>query len=408
MIGTRLAMRTIKVFTTLAVLCLLAVGVLLGSLLLEHRFETTLPSPSGPFAVGRTSYVWTDSVRTDECAPRPGTRRELVVWIWYPSSPESLVVKYDEYMPFPWRIAVEHERGTLISKFLTRDLSLVHGHSARDQDMSQKRLTYPVVIMRAGLSAMTLEYSTLAEDLASHGYVVVGFDAPYRTAIVVFPDGRVIPRTKENDPETLVGQDQDRLINKLVSAWSTDMGFVLDQLELLNSSDPNGKFKGRLDMARVGVFGHSLGGATAAQFCHDDARCKAGIDVDGAPYGSVIQYGLHQPFMFLLSDHGDTADAYSHQIDLNIRSIYDRLSLRRLRIAIQGANHFNFSDGALTKSQIVMWMLRTFGILDMDGRRQLVVTAYCVRSFFNEYLMGPGVSGLKIQSPLYPEIQLRE
>jgi len=46
-----------------------------------------------------------------------------------------------------------------------------------------------------------LAYSTLAEDLASHGYVVVGFDAPYRTGVVVFPDGRVIRETPENNPE---------------------------------------------------------------------------------------------------------------------------------------------------------------------------------------------------------------
>ena len=81
------------------------------------------------------------------------------------------------------------------------------------------------------------------------------------------------------------------------------MGFALDQLERLNTSDPSGRFLGRLDMQRVGVFGHSLGGATALQFCHDDSRCKAGIDVDGAPLGNVIAEGVTQPFMFLLSDH---------------------------------------------------------------------------------------------------------
>ena len=49
--------------------------------------------------------------------------------------------------------------------------------------------------MRGGASSPILNYSTLAEDLASHGYVVVGFDAPYRTFVVAFSDGRVIQRS---------------------------------------------------------------------------------------------------------------------------------------------------------------------------------------------------------------------
>ena len=87
-------------------------------------------------------------------------------------------------------------------------------------------------------------------------------------------------------------------------------------------SDASGRFTGRLDMTRVGIFGHSFGGATAAQFCHEDSRCKAGIDVDGAPHGSVIQAGIRQPFMFLLSDHGHSSDPESRQIEADIQSIY--------------------------------------------------------------------------------------
>ena len=87
----------------------------------------------------------------------------------------------------------------------------------------------------------------------------------------------------QNDLDLVGGPQADQLANKLVQAWTADTGFALDQLERLNASDPSGRFLGRLDMQRVGVFGHSLGGATALLFCHDDSRCKAGIDVDGLP-----------------------------------------------------------------------------------------------------------------------------
>jgi len=229
-------------------------------------------------------------------------------------------------------------------------------------------------------------YSALAEDLASHGYVVVGFDAPYRTFTVVFPDGRVIRRTPENNPEVCLertGQERDRCANRLLTAWTADTAFVLNRLEQLNASDAPAKFTGRLDMTRIGVFGHSFGGAAAALFCHEDSRCKAGIDVDGAPHGSVMQAGIDRPFMFLLSDHSHETDRESRQILANMQSIYDRLPVDgRLRIVIRGANHFLFSDdGALLKSHMVLRTLRKLGVLGIDGRRQLAVTAYCVTAF---------------------------
>lgn len=58
-------------------------------------------------------------------------------------------------------------------------------------------------------------YTTLAEDLASRGYVVVGFDAPFRTTLVVLPDGTIRARTRENDPERASDDnDQRRIVER--------------------------------------------------------------------------------------------------------------------------------------------------------------------------------------------------
>ncbi len=408
----RLGRRIFKGFLMLAVLGVLALATLFGSLWIEHRTAVTLPAPTGPFAVGRATYDWADNAVLDTLAPVPGTKRELLVWIWYPASagPSDAM---DDYVPDPVRTAVEHDSGVLLGKLLTRDRSKVHAHSIRNADVSPQQQSYPVVIMRAGASSEVWNYSTLAEDLASHGYVVVGFDAPYRTMVVVFPDGRVMRRTPENNAELcedVPQAQQSDCVSKVLTAWTTDTAFVLDRLAQLNTADASRKFKGRLDLTRVGVFGHSFGGATAAQFCHDDSRCKAAIDVDGQPFGSVVREGLHQPFMFLMSDHKGESDPESVQIMANIQSIYNRVPEdTRLFVAIRGANHFLFSDdGALLKSHIVMRTLRVLGVVGIDGRRQLAVTAYCLRSFFDAYLKGPGVSRLNISSPLYPELQVLE
>ena len=388
----RVVVRTVAGFVLLAVV---GFALLLSSLWIDHTRQTTLPTPSGSFAVGRTMYDWNDAAAPALMAPQRGTTRQLLAWIWYPAGPKQPSQTLAEYLPAPWRRAIEQHSGVLLTDVLTRDLSRVRAHSIRDADLSPRNRSYPVVLMRAGLAAETTAYTSLAEDLASHGYVVVGFDAPYRTIVVVLPDGRVIERTPENDADRFSGSQQEQLATKLVAAWSADMGFALNQLERLNAKDPSGRFLGRLDMQRVGVFGHSLGGATSLQFCHDDARCKAGIDLDGAPLGRVITEGLTQPFMFLLSDHRNESDA--HTVAANIDSTYDRLPPgRRLELVIRGANHFSFSDdGALLKSPLIMSVLRTFHIVRVDGRRQITITTHYIDTFFDVYLKGLPASELK-------------
>jgi dienelactone hydrolase len=397
----------IRASTLVAMVGVLGIALSLGFLLLDHNSETVLPAPTGPFPVGRTTYVW----RADPLAPQPVTTRELLAWVWYPAAPGQPGQTCGEYLPAPWRKALEGQRGALLTHFLTRDLSRVRPHSLLDAEMSPQQHSYPVVLMRAGLAALTTDYTSLAEDLASHGYVVVGFDAPYRTFVVVFPDGRVIARAPQNNADLVRGAQQEQLANKLVRAWSADLRFALDQLERLNASDSSGRFRGRLDLRRVGVFGHSLGGATALQFCHDDSRCKAGIDVDGAPFGSVLAEGVTQPFLFLLSDHrgeSDDADAPAaiRQARANIRSLYDRLPVdNRLLFEIRGANHFLFSDGAMLRCPPAMRVLRALGILGLDGRRQVAVTAHCIRTFFDVYLKGAPASELQKLSE-YPEVEI--
>jgi dienelactone hydrolase len=395
---------TIKVAIGLVLMCMVVIAALLGWLWLDHRRETTLPSPTGRFAVGRTMYVWSDPAHDDPMAPQPGTKRELVAWLWYPAGPQKPSQTIAEYFPSAWRRAYEEQISPLFTHFANRDLARVHVHSIRDGDVSPQGGSFPVVIMRAGAAAEVAGYTTLAEDLASHGYVVVGFDAPYRTGFVVFPDGRVIARTAQNNVELFGGTQAVELATRLAQAWSDDIGFALDQLERLNASDPSGRFVGRLDMQRVGVFGHSLGGATALTFCHEDARCKAGIDVDGLPLGNVINQGLSQPFMFLLSDHSGEPEAETRPVMANFRSIYDRLpSGRRWWIMIRGAGHFRFSDGAVLQIQPITRVLHTLGIMRLDGRRQVAITEHYIHTFFDVYLKGAPASELEGQ-PEFPEV----
>jgi predicted dienelactone hydrolase len=200
-------------------------------------------------------YDWVDDAHPDPLAPVSGTKRELLVWIWYPSTPGRSAAA-GSYVPSQLP-AEGAPPDSFVFRLLTRDLTKVRAHSLPNADVSSVDRAYPVVIMRTGASAEVMSYTTLAEDLASHGYIVVGFDAPYRTRRVVFPDGRVITRTPENNPELYEGHSHAERLNELLAAWTADMEFVLERLERLNASDPSGRFTGRIDMTRLGRKPHN-------------------------------------------------------------------------------------------------------------------------------------------------------
>ncbi|HUZ04246.1 MAG TPA: hypothetical protein VMU62_02725 [Acidobacteriaceae bacterium] len=392
--------RVAKILAAITLCAVAVLAILLAGLWLDHLREIMLLAPTGQFAVGRITYDWRNPNQQELLAPHAEIPREVFAWVWYPSSTQKSV-KPADYFPRSWRNAMNRQRGWFLTKFMWTDLSHVHAHSTVAPDISEAQRQYPVILMRAGLAVETAEYTSLAEDLASHGYVVVGFDAPYRSSVVVFPDGRVIARTPQNNADLFSGSQQTKLAIRLTQAWSADTSFALDRLEDLNATDPTGRFKGRLDLTKVGVFGHSLGGATALQFCHDDVRCKLGVDVDGAPLGSSIADGVRQPFLFLLSDHSREPKADTGPVEGDIRSIYDRLPEdRRLWIVLRGSEHFGFMD----LTPLPLHVAHFLNIVPLGGKRQIAITRGCLLTFFNAYLKGEPASTLQSLSQ-YPEVE---
>ncbi len=394
-----------KAVAAIAVTVVVLVTSLLFVMWWEHRTPITLPTPTGPFAVGRTTYAWTNESEADELALSPGSKRQVLVWVWYPAAP-SLKAVPAAYLPGPWRAALRNQQGMFMRSFFKRDPALVHAHSVSGAPVSPEQRAYPVVLLRPGGSALTTDFTTLAEDLASHGFFVVGFDAPYRSFVVVLPDGRVIGRSPAYNVENANGNLADPVIGKLLKMWTADTAFVMDQLQRLNASS-SGKFAGRMDLQRIGMFGHSFGGATALEFCHQDSRCKAALDLDGIPFGSVVSEGLNKPGMFLLSDHSrEMADPENRTVLAEIQSIYDRLPAGSLYAVIRTANHFSFSDQILLNSQAAMRLLRLVGFGGLDGRRGLAISTAYVHTFFGAYLNGAPAVELTTIARKYKEVQI--
>lgn len=381
-------MRIIKVFAWLLLAVIAAALVAVLVLAIDHSQPTVLPKPTGSYAVGRTILGWKDPGRVDAMAADHGSATQLIAWIWYPADlPSTGSSPPAPYMPDRWRLAVEHKSGFLLSKLVSRDLSRVRTNSTTEAGLSTRRQVYPIVLLRAGLAALSVQYSALAEDLASHGYVVVALDAPYRTFVTVLPDGDVVERARRNDADRLTSARQEELAIRLVNAWSTDLSYALDRLTMMNDGEPAGRFTGRLDLSRVGVVGHSLGGATALQFCHDDRRCRATIDIDGAPLGRVINEGMNKPTMFILGDHRGDPATETRQVTANIEAIYSRVApAARAKVMLPGASHFMFSDAAFVQLPVAMKALHAAGLSKLDGDQQIASTRLFERQFLDRYL----------------------
>ena len=155
--------RIIKILLATPLFILAAISFVVALIGLDHFRETTLPTPTGPFAVGRTMCLWYDPMHLDPLAPKRATDRKLVAWIWYPATASQSGQSYQEYLPFEWRSALRRQSGILLTEFLTRDVGV-----------SLQQSKYPVVLMRGGSSALTTDY-TRQLAVTSH-YISTFFD----------------------------------------------------------------------------------------------------------------------------------------------------------------------------------------------------------------------------------------
>jgi hypothetical protein len=393
--------RWLKRLTKILLIFLLVITVIITSCIafVEIRRNQTLvlPTPTGSYAIGRTEYDWVDQSRNDPDAPRAGTKRELLVWAWYPATRVS-GAQSAPYLPAKWGDLMDQQHG-FIGQQLTQSHNSIKTHSLDHAPLAANQTRYPVLIFEPGLGNIPTQYTTLIEDIVSHGYIVFAITPTYSSDVVVFPDGRVVNATPTGALNT--NANPQAAGNQLVSVWSQDVTFVMNQLDRLNMI-PGNMFSGHLDFTRLGIFGHSFGGATAAQVCHMDARCKAGIDIDGDPFGNVMQTGLDKPFMVIQHDMGACSASDCRTFEQEIQTIL-RTEPRgaSYHISVKDTKHFNFSDYAVYFSP-----LRALGLLgSIDGTRGLQVTRAYVRAFFDTYLNDAPSSLLQGPSSAYPEVR---
>jgi pimeloyl-ACP methyl ester carboxylesterase len=263
----------------------------------------SLPPPSGPFAIGKVTVLWTDPSRIEPLEPNHKSR-ELMVDIWYPADPSAeATAEYLDFTAFELALGVDGLRKQFGTAYDAIKTGAVRTHATRGAPFARSIHRSPILIFSPGGGMVREVYSAQLEELASHGYTVAAISHTYDAIVAVFPDGHSIVYNSQRWPKPPSFEGESNL-NQL--EWhADDIRFVLDKLSAPSDSTLSPlPFAGRLDLTRVGAFGHSFGGITAAHACQKDQRIKACLNQDGAvsmaPYFLDVRgWGMDQAFMLI-------------------------------------------------------------------------------------------------------------
>ncbi len=358
----------------------------LGASAIRHTRPVSLPAPSGHYPVGRTTFEWTDTLRADLTAPQPRRPRELSVWLWYPASPHPDRATAP-YAPGAW--GQLHLAG--VPGLGETNFNAIRTHSYTDTPVAAGR--FPVAVFEPGLGFAAPQYTTLAENLASHGYLVAGVTPTYSANLTVL-HAHPVHATAAGKPSSFDAVDVHaasarRHADQLVAQWATDARFAAARVIGLDRAGP---FAGHLDPAHTTYLGHSFGGAASLEACRRDPHCAGAADLDGTQFGTVVHAGLDRPALILGSQNScvtgvcRAGDAGSRGERTAARTLLAASAGRVWRYEIEGSGHLNFSDyGAYW---LAAPLRRLLGLGDIDGGQALRIAGAYLAAFLDHTVRG--------------------
>ncbi len=268
-----------------------------------------------------------------------------------------------------------------------------------DVNLTAKRPTrphYPVILFSPGLGNSRLIYSAIAQSLASQGFVVITIDHPYDAAVVEFPNGSFV---------LAANISTDDQITTALEVRRKDVSFLIDQLHNFNITQHLfAGLHGSVDLKNVQIFGHSLGGATAAAAMLEDERIQGGINLDGSFFGGVLEQGLNRPFM-IFAHQGK-----NESTDQSWAKVWPLLNSSKVEVAIDGAQHGSYADFPILlkalafKGKVQAALEEEVGTV--DGDRMLEILTTYIKGFFELGVGGSPYAGLQRPTKEFPEVEV--
>ncbi len=299
--------------------------------------------PSGRYGVGVTEYHWVDTSRKELNNERGDMYRELMTYVYHPATHKSKkpAIPYD-------KDALARQKAFVHSKSKIPTILLKGWDSIKTYAQNNVGLAiskYPIVIMSNSAGTMVQHYTWLLEELASQGYIVIGVNHPYMAAITRFPSGWVIQGLVTHK-KSINKQAYETWKQEQTNTCVADIDFVLTKLEELNKSDTF--LQGKLDLAKVGIVGHSFAGDVALLAGSSNKNIGAIVNMDGGE--RVFRYNkIREPFtvpcLMILAERSHQWEGDKGLSDLETLDAFCREHKQNVsKIVLQNAGHGIFGD----------------------------------------------------------------
>ena len=341
----------LRIFKVTGVFILFTMSIVLPSVL--PVFD--LPEATGPYSVG-TKDLFLELEREEPITSDTNDKRSLMIKVWYPSIEKG--GEMDLYADHGGRNGFAQKYGLMPS--MLNYLDKVETNVFRNIEVADE--TFPVLIFSHGYNSKANGYYALLSELTSHGYIVFSINHTYESTGSTFPDGTI--RYFDYQYANQIQTDTWKIMEPVVEAFKSDLSFeerhpivrnglttyfvrdmverwaldIVDVVNNLNDWNQEGFFKGRLDVSRVGAFGHSRGGGPAGESMLMDDRIKAAVNIDGVQWGQMVDTVFQNPFLFLSADWPE-----EHE-DLNGHAYVNKSTSVFYEGTILQSAHSNFMD----------------------------------------------------------------
>ena len=279
----------------------------------SKTFPTGLVNHEGPYSVGNTTVELEDNLRA----------RLLTVEAWYPTT-EPLEAPSS---PIDFESS-EEARSALSAAYETASACPTpHTLSRRDAALIPGATAFPLILFSHCLNCGRFSTFSLAERLASHGFIVLSVDH-------AGPLPFLLPESQEVLSPVQLRTRIDDLSILLETARNSSLfsqSLVLSELQI----DPN----------KIGVYGHSFGAVTSGAFASSnrDIAALAGLaaPIENPLFPGVKMEDLAMPILLVLAEE-----------DNSIREVGNRMLIDNYksangpiwRLDIADAGHWSISD----------------------------------------------------------------